>query len=129
MATQTTETTISSRTRNLGYGWTTQPVQTPSGLEIEPVEGPDVIGGLRTVEDERRSAGRVVSGGTYYRERLFIGKRPILAVWGSYFDGPDTSDEHWGNSDNWKTGWVSYRVGEVLTQLRDGESIRVKLGA
>lgn len=69
---------VTTRARNLGYGWTSAAVRDPrGGMRIARVDAPDVVGGLRTVERERDRALRNVSGGTHWAEALFLGDRCI----------------------------------------------------
>jgi len=90
---------ITTRNRNLGYGWSNQPVQTPSGLSIEEPQEM-VYGGLRTVEQERTRAIARNSGNSW-AERLFVGHRPVRAPWD---------------------------VGEIIWRLREFGSAEVELG-
>lgn len=74
-ATATTEVTITSHTRSLGYGWTTQP--SGDGTAISPVSAPGVVGTPRQIEDEIRRVSRIV-GSAYSRSALFVGGRRIV---------------------------------------------------
>ena len=66
---------ITTRARNLGYGWTTQPMR--DRAEIVDVTAPDVVGGLRTVEQERAKHLRATSGGVWSNAALFVGGRRV----------------------------------------------------
>ena len=80
MTTAATEThfTITRRSRNLGIGSTSQPVQRrnpttgATWLEIESVDTPDVVGTLRDVSAEYDRVRRV-NGGHDYRVSFFVG--------------------------------------------------------
>ena len=69
--------TITSRTRNLGYGWTTAPDRTAKTASILPVTAPIVKGGIKAVETELERRRKVTSGGTWYNEALFVGGKPV----------------------------------------------------
>lgn len=76
----TTTAKITTRTRSLGYGWTTQPERNRAA--IVEVTAPDVVGGLRAVEAERTKHLRAVSGGAWSNAALFLGgKRVVAAGW------------------------------------------------
>jgi hypothetical protein len=77
--------TISSRSRNLGYGWRTDAEQTLQGLGVRAMTAPDAVGGLRTIEAEIEYRRRVCGPRGYYREALFVGGRRVRAVWGDLF--------------------------------------------
>lgn len=70
--------TITRRSRNLGIGSTSQPVQRrnaetgASWLEIESVDSPDVVGTLADVMSEYDRVRRVNSGHDY-RVSFFVG--------------------------------------------------------
>ena len=73
--------TISSRSRNIGYGWTNQPVKRfnndgSSYLVIAPVYAPDVTGTPRQVLAEVRWAQRV-NNGNDWRGALFVSDRRV----------------------------------------------------
>jgi len=70
---------ITTRNRNLGYGWSNQPVQTPSGLTIEEPQEM-VYGGPRSVLRERAYAIRL-NGGNSWAEALFVGHRRVRYPW------------------------------------------------
>lgn len=68
---------ITTRARNLGYGSTSQVVRAKhGGLAIDTVDAPDVVGGLRSIEDARSKAMRNNSGHDW-REALFLGGKLI----------------------------------------------------
>jgi hypothetical protein len=74
---------VSTRSRNLGYGWTNEVEQSEpnrSGhrhLRVRQVTRPEVTGGLRTVQEERTRAGKLCSGGVSWREAYFVGGRKV----------------------------------------------------
>lgn len=76
----TTTAKITTRTRSLGYGWTTQPERNRAA--IVQVTAPDVVGGLRAVETEREKHLRAVSGGTWSNAALFLGGRRVVVAGG-----------------------------------------------
>lgn len=77
----TTTAKITTRTRSLGYGWTTKPA-TCDRAAIAQVTAPDVVGGLRTVEAERTKHARAVSGGTWSNAALFLGSKRVVTAGG-----------------------------------------------
>ena len=96
MSTTTPKTlTITRRSRNLGIGWTSQPVQVRAAngsthLAIADVTEPSVVGTLREVAEERDRARRVNSGHDWHaaffvggvrveRERFLIAMELLLA--------------------------------------------------
>lgn len=105
------ETEISTRSRNLGYGFSTQPNgEGPFG--VVPPAAPRVHGGLRSVEGEMNRVSRLFGGsGTEVRTRIFVGGRPVVAA----HDG---------------LGWIKRPPsGGLVERMREGETIRVRLGA
>lgn len=76
----TTTAKITTRTRSLGYGWTTQPERDRAA--IVQVNAPDVVGGLRTVEAERTKHARAVSGGAWSNAALFLGSKRVVTAGG-----------------------------------------------
>jgi hypothetical protein len=108
---------LTSRSRNLGYGWSNQ----PSGngpLAICKPAAPDASGGLRAVENEITRATRFNSG-NFRSGQLFVAGKPVIARWGAYED-----------QTGWHQGWVSldrgFLVNELLAELRDGGAVRVR---
>lgn len=71
----TTTRTITARIRSLGYASTSQVERDPRGGAriVDPSDSPDVVGSLRAIEAERARAQRIYSGGTSWREALFVG--------------------------------------------------------
>lgn len=104
----TTTVTISSRTRNRGLGWSTQP--RGRGTGITPPSGPDVSGGLRTIERELERVHRATSGGVYHRIRLFVGARAVVA---------------WDVAGEWCDG--ERDLGLLLDEVRRGEVVTVRV--
>lgn len=84
MNTATAAIRITRRTRSLGFGWTTQTVQTRTGLAVAPVTAPDVTGGLAVCEAELARRARHVSGGVSSRTALFLGGRRVRSVSGEW---------------------------------------------
>lgn len=68
--------TITRKSRNLGIGWSNQPVQERNGgfsrLVIEDVTKPDVVGTLEDVAREMERARRINSGNDW-RRAFFVG--------------------------------------------------------
>lgn len=140
------EATISTRSRNLGYGWTNAVIRnrplagwslldverTAGGLTVEQPVNPNCTGGLRTIETEMRRAARLNSGNDW-RDALFVGLWRVVAVWGQI---PVTMPRI--NDDGTKTGEWTFRDGwfipsdnlsaYVVSELREGRKVRVKLG-
>lgn len=73
----TTTVTITRRTRTLGYGSTSQPVQGRHGLEIDSVDAPDVTGTARQILDAHQDAARRNSGHSW-RRAFFVGGRRVV---------------------------------------------------
>lgn len=63
----------------IGYGISTTPVQTPTGLEIAPPTRPTIHGTVRTLLEKIPSEARAhgATGGVFFAERLFLGTREI----------------------------------------------------
>ncbi len=118
MTTETaTETTISSRSRNLGYGWTNQPRQYRNSrgdslLSVSRSTGPDVSGGLKTILTERARAQRG-NAGNDWSEALFVAGRRIA------YATSDTTYIYNGNSHA--------SVGDIILALREGHTVAVRL--
>jgi hypothetical protein len=73
---------ISSRNRNLGYGWTNGVVQDGDHLRIAYENIPCMAqGGIATVLRERAAACRINSGNDW-AEALFVGGKRITAWYG-----------------------------------------------
>ena len=70
-------TTITRRTRNLGMGWSNDPVQDGERLTVRRATTPDFVGTYRQVQDELGRATRLNSGNDW-RRVLFVGNRPIV---------------------------------------------------
>ena len=74
--------TITRRTRNLGYGSTSQPVRGPHGrLEIDSVDRPDVTGTAREILAEHQRALRV-NGSHSWRYAIFVGGSRVVGLGG-----------------------------------------------
>lgn len=74
---------ISSRNRNLGYGWTNDVVQDGDHLRIAHENIPCMAqGGIATVLRERDDARRINSGNDW-AEALFVGGKRITAWYGA----------------------------------------------
>lgn len=75
----TTKTvTITRRTRNLGYGSTSQPVRGANGrLGIDSVDAPDVVGGVKAIRAEHDRQCRRNSGHDWSYELFVNGKRVV----------------------------------------------------
>lgn len=58
-----TTVTITTRTRNLGYGWSTD----------HAVSEPNHVGTVRTVRRAMVERARLIGHGTHYTDRLFVG--------------------------------------------------------
>lgn len=75
--------TVTRRSRNLGYGSSSQPVQRRnpetgfSWLEIEPITAPDVTGTVKAILAERQRAVRANSGHDW-KGQLFVGGRHVM---------------------------------------------------
>lgn len=69
---------ITRRSKNLGYGWTTEPVSGSSTPRIQDVKRPNVTGTLRAIEAEYRRRANITSGGVWYRDALYVGGRRVV---------------------------------------------------
>ena len=68
---------ITRRSRNLGFGWTTHVEQTPTGLRVcEPAIM--VKGGIKACLAELEDSRRYTSGGTCWRQQLWVGGRRVV---------------------------------------------------
>lgn len=67
--------TITRKNRNLGFGYTSGCIQTPTGLKVADVEQPDYTGTvgqiMKAIADDR-TLRSFESGGTYYNTAWFI---------------------------------------------------------
>lgn len=110
------EHTLTSRSRNLGLGWSNMPGR--QSLEIVPLSTPDASGGLRAIESELARAQRLNSG-NFWSARLFVAGALIASRWGVYWAG-----------DDYREGWVRVssrdEIATVLTELREGLAVRVR---
>jgi hypothetical protein len=69
-----TAATITTRSRNLGYGWSTDRLP----------DKPDHVGTVKTMRRAMVERARLIGPGTYYYDRLFVGGVPVRAQWGTY---------------------------------------------
>jgi len=70
-------TTITTRTRNLGYAWTTD-VEDPA--HEYALTAPDHVGTVKAVRAAMVERARILGSGTYYHDRLFVGGVPVLST-------------------------------------------------
>lgn len=103
---------LTSRSRNLGYSWTTRPVRSfsPSGRDYLGIAEPGVpaeYGGPATVERGIREHRRFTQGGEYSRGDVFVAGRRVVAIEGAI------------GSDG---------AGDLVRRLREGERVVVELG-
>jgi len=117
------ETTITLKTRTLGWGYSTQP--TGTGSEIEIPTRPDYTGTFRQVCEQIQADRTFHSlGGAYHSEAWFMNGKRIVAVWGLYNDIDELGNEV--PMEQWKNGWVRFSLQDMdEAMLRDG--LRVKL--
>ena len=113
----TTATTISSRSRNLGYGWSNRASQYHNSrgdnlLGVSVSTSPDVTGGLKAIETERARALRG-NAGNDWSESLFVAGRRI-----AYADSETTYIFN-GSSHAF--------VGDIILALREGHTVIVRL--
>lgn len=122
-------TTISSRSRNLGYGWTNQPYtqfnsRGESLLRVSPPDAPSVTGGPATIERELKSTAQGNRGNAYV-ETLFVGEQRVHVVRtvqsGRNCDGFD--------NPQWMTVGFDTTIRAIMRALRDGAVIEVRLDA
>jgi hypothetical protein len=70
-------TTITRRSRNIGFSWTNSVRDTPHGWEIhEPSDTPEITGTPATVLAHYRKVARD-NGTTYWRGKFFVGGVPV----------------------------------------------------
>lgn len=67
--------TITTRSRNLGYGWSTD----------RAVEMPDHVGTVKAIRAAMVERARLLGPGTHYVERLFVGGVPVSERWSGYY--------------------------------------------
>jgi len=120
--------TISSKSRNLGYGWTNDVVQDSGHLRVAH-ENITLMtqGGPATVQKERSDAFRI-NNNNDWAGALFVGGKRVVAVWGirSHYKGDDSNYDQldaWSYSE----GWIHPNTGEILKQLYNQEQIVVKI--
>lgn len=73
--------TISSRTHNLGFGWSNKQVKTASGMEVFAPNEPDVTGGIHIILDEYNRARRRNSN-NIWAWSFFVGYQQVTAIEG-----------------------------------------------
>jgi len=74
---------ITTRSRNIGYAWTTDVSEGEHGWYIVVPERPQYVGTVRTVLRAMVERNHLIGPGTYYSERLFVGGVPVRADrWG-----------------------------------------------
>ena len=106
------DTTISSRSRNLGLGWSNTPARN-GGIAV--ASAPDVTGGLRSIEAEWQRA-RQLNSTNDWSASLFVGGRRVVAWWTLVYDGND-----------YEMGWASsVNINSILADLRDRSEVRVR---
>jgi hypothetical protein len=126
--------TISSKSRNLGYGWTNNVVNeyNKNGRSHLRIAYENIHcmaqGGPATIKRERIDAFRINNGNDWVGA-LFVGGKKVIAIWGiiCHYNGndDDDDDDHWSNW-SYSEGWISPNTGEILDLLYDGEQIVVK---
>lgn len=134
-----TEVTISSKSRNLGLGWSNGVERIfnqrgESSLRIAAPTAPAATGGLRTIVKELAHAGRANSGNDW-SARLFVGGQTVDAVWDHHFEitGQKNVIDGQGRErvDPVQTyrgqTWMRCAVGDLIDRLRAGETLRVRL--
>ena len=105
-------------TVNLGFAWSTKIVWTPEEKErIELPTEPAVVGGLREIEAALEWAKRQ-SAGEEWAGLLFLDNLPVLRVGLTrYYDGKRI-----------EKAWVRLPVESIVTLLRSGENLMVRVG-
>ncbi len=117
--TQTTEATISARSRNLGYGWTTQRGDLGGGPMLLIPTGPGVTGGLANIELEMYRASRIIGDGGCYCDAMYVGGLTISGVWSPHRQFADLRGPG--------PGWEAWSIREIINALRAGDRLRVRL--
>lgn len=79
MATATA--TITRRSRTVGFSWSNQPVQTPTGLVIEAISEPEVVGTVRQCDEAYERAARI-NRGNDWRPQWFVSGHRVVGVVG-----------------------------------------------
>lgn len=112
-------TTITLKTRTLGWGYSTQPTGRDA-YSIETPARPDYTGTFRQVCEQRDNDRTFNSlGGAYYNEAWFVGGKRIKAVWGLYNTVDDLGNEV--PMEQWKNGWIRFSTHDMDEfTLRDG---------
>lgn len=112
-----TTATISSRSRNLGYGWSNRASQYHNSrgeslLGVPFPTSPDVTGGLKSLLTERARAQRG-NAGNYWSEALFVaGHRIAYATSETTYIYNSTSHAS---------------VVDIILALREGHTVTVNL--
>jgi hypothetical protein len=117
------ETKISMKSRNLGIGWSKEPFGNtvyPSNMAEEPAYS----GGVRTLEEGLAEITELnTAAGDIHNVTLFVGKRPVVGVW---HIAPETSPES-DEIEGFKETWVRMNISDIVSRLRQGETLKVKL--
>jgi len=71
------KTTITTRSRNIGYAWTTDVSEGEHYWYVAAPERPQYVGTVRTVLRAMVERTHLISPGTYYADRLFVGGVPV----------------------------------------------------
>ena len=125
--------TISSRSRNLGYGWTNDVVTEygKNGHSHLRIAHENIAcmaqGGPATVQRERSDAFHI-NNNNDWAGAFFVGGKRVVAVWGIRCDYKgDDSDYDQLDAWSYSEGWIHPNTGEILEQLYNQEQVVVKV--
>ena len=91
---------VSVNSKKWGWGYSTQPVQTPTGLTVECPDQPDYTGTVAQVKEAIRKDRAYNSlGGAYHCDRWFYDGRKVAAFEWWFANDPEADPGgpgHWG---------------------------------
>jgi len=102
---------LSSRSRNLGYGWSTRTTDVNGTWRLVPPTEPSATGGLRTVNAEIDRRNLICGNGTYFSDSLFVGGMPVM--------------EYRDYCGVWQS--AGGRLDHIMSLVGDGLFVEVKL--
>lgn len=120
------ETTINLQSRNLGLAWATDG---PAGDNLQPfsvpdVPNPDYVGGVRSIEQGLEKVAELSADGTHHNIALFVGDKPVEAIWDTF---PQPDPESAEGKYSFQETWVKTNIDNLVSRLRQGETLKVKL--
>ena len=116
------EHTITRKTRNLGWGWTTQPTGR-NAYEIETPTRPDYTGTIRQIREQiadDRSYNNL--GGAFSNTAWFVAGKHIVSAWMVY----NTTDLDGGDPNaKWEWGWIRFTT-DLMEDFYLEDGLKVK---